>query len=801
MIFVDFIIGDRYGLLQQTQNNCIRNECSATPGWRFHNDRTTMHLGALGVAGKLYAQTCTAVPSGLVSWWRGEGDATDFAGLNPGTFTGNATNGPGKVGQAFVFDGSGDLVLLSNTPSLHLQDLTVECWIKRSSVASVSLTHTYADLMAYGSGGFAFWMDGSGYLHLSKGFAYDSPATGAQITDTNYHHVAVSKSGTELTFYVDGVGYQAAAFAQTFTFNTSIGIGGGPAADGSFLGQIDDISIYARGLSSNEIYSIFAADVAGKCTDSIPLYIISQPVNVSVLRGDSATFGVTAIGTAPFHYQWRFNGTNIAGATNNPLMLTNIQFNQAGLYSVLVTNSRNSATSSNATLTVTSPPHVITLADSTNSSGHPITVPVIFTAYGNENEFDFSLSYDTSRITYASVTLGAAAPGAALLPNVSQTSQGKVGFQILYPNGGTFVPGTQEVARVTFNTLLTSSTVSTPVSFGDSPVIRRLLDPQGNTLGASYIGGALTLINGSVEADVMSRTNGDGTVNVNDWLQMGRFVARLYPTTNSAEFQRADCAPRGTLGEGQLKVTDWVQAGRYASGADAISVAGGPSAEVAPTFMTPDPGENRHMSIYCANVVLGQEATVTVQMASQGDENALSFSVTFNPAAFTYTGSAAGADALGAFYYVNTDEVMSGKVGIALTLPSGTTFPAGILDILKLKFQPTALAEGDYSFTFSDVPVPRSLSDADASELAAIFDDNVLTVNQVPTLNISHSDANVMLSWPAYAADFNLQAADNLDLQSSVWSNVAVFIVTNGGNVQTVLPATNQASYFRLYHP
>jgi hypothetical protein len=51
-------------------------------------------------------------------------------------------------------------------------------------------------------------------------------------------------------------------------------------------------------------------------------------------------------------YQWNFNQTNIANATNAVLMLTNVQLNQAGNYTVLVSNLVNSILSSNAVLTV-----------------------------------------------------------------------------------------------------------------------------------------------------------------------------------------------------------------------------------------------------------------------------------------------------------------------------------------------------------------------------------------------------------------------------------------------------------------
>ena len=57
-------------------------------------------------------------------------------------------------------------------------------------------------------------------------------------------------------------------------------------------------------------------------------------------------------------YQWQFNTTNILGATNSSLTLSNIQLADAGNYSVVITNLGGSVTSSNAVLTVTIPPAI-----------------------------------------------------------------------------------------------------------------------------------------------------------------------------------------------------------------------------------------------------------------------------------------------------------------------------------------------------------------------------------------------------------------------------------------------------------
>lgn len=84
--------------------------------------------------------------------------------------------------------------------------------------------------------------------------------------------------------------------------------------------------------------------------------ITAQPQSQTVTAGGSATFSVTATGTPAPTYQWARNGSAIAGATGASLALTNIQTSDAGSYTVTVSNSAGSVTSSTATLTVNSAP-------------------------------------------------------------------------------------------------------------------------------------------------------------------------------------------------------------------------------------------------------------------------------------------------------------------------------------------------------------------------------------------------------------------------------------------------------------
>jgi uncharacterized repeat protein (TIGR02543 family) len=83
-----------------------------------------------------------------------------------------------------------------------------------------------------------------------------------------------------------------------------------------------------------------------------PPAILTQPQNLTVIVGSNATLSVSATGTAPLSYQWRFSGTNLVGSTNSTLVITNVMPSLGGAYSAVVTNIGGSVTSQVATVKV-----------------------------------------------------------------------------------------------------------------------------------------------------------------------------------------------------------------------------------------------------------------------------------------------------------------------------------------------------------------------------------------------------------------------------------------------------------------
>src|SRR6185436_2796309 len=108
-----------------------------------------------------------------------------------------------------------------------------------------------------------------------------------------------------------------------------------------------------------------------------PPGISAQPHDQVAIAGTMVQFDVTASGTAPLHYQWRFNGGDLPGQNNPQLTLNNVQPGQAGNYTVVITNVAGSVTSAVAVLSVLVPPSITgDPADATVLDGDPVTFTV-----------------------------------------------------------------------------------------------------------------------------------------------------------------------------------------------------------------------------------------------------------------------------------------------------------------------------------------------------------------------------------------------------------------------------------------
>lgn len=762
---------------------------------------------------------CTAPVSGLVSWWKGESNTLDQVSGNNGSFVGTASYGAGEVGQSFQFDGSSTYVRIPDSPTLHVTTgMTAEAWIHPSLANG-----TYAILVKYDavSGinqcAFSFFLSG-GHAYLSVSTNGTPAGTGAvqssnSVPANQWTHVAGTYDGSALKIYLNGtldasVSLPGTIFPGTDALGIGATIGGLSNGSGSavFNGLIDEPALYNRALTAQEIAAIYNADAGGKCLAPAPPSITTQPKPQTTTATGNASFSVVAAGNAPLVYQWLKNGQPVSGATNSILALTNVPGSDSGaLYLVVITNASGSITSSNAVLTVNPLPSALIVSSVTATSG-TIKVPVNLISQGTENTLGFSIHFDNSALNFAGAALNAVT-NATLIVNTNQLPAGNVGVAISLPLNLAYAAGTNGVADLSFNIVPATNDTVTALAFADQPIARQVYNPVAVSLPALYTNGVETLPFLGFEGDVFPVTGADRKLLLNDWIQIGRFVAGLDTVPNAAVFQRADCAPRATLGDGYLTVSDWVQAGRYGAALDPVTIVGGPTQDLGggTTFKLPAPVSPSPMFTSRTLTVIGGAAQAglpypaSLQLAAQGNENGLEFSVAFIPSSFSFVNATLGSGATNATLMLNTNQLAYGKLGVVLALPTGFTFPAGALEVLKLNLLTVINASGNTSIGFVTGPLPEEVSDASATSVPITYISKTLSVNPRPTLSVAGTGGNLSFSWPASATGFYLESTSTLTPPQ--WTNAQATLSTNGNTVTATGSPTGSQLFYRLHHP
>jgi len=171
-------------------------------------------------------------------------------------------------------------------------------------------------------------------------------------------------AGSTATFSV-GVG-GSAPFGYQWYFNTTTNFtattpvsGGTNAALAVTNAQTANVGFY-QVVVTNLLGSATSAPAALTIQSSAPL-IQTNPVSATIFSGETNTFSVVAIGSAPLLYQWYFNSNVVLGATNSTFTINGAQPANSGTYRVTVTNGLGSVTSAPVVLTVSNSAPIITV--------------------------------------------------------------------------------------------------------------------------------------------------------------------------------------------------------------------------------------------------------------------------------------------------------------------------------------------------------------------------------------------------------------------------------------------------------
>jgi hypothetical protein len=337
-----------------------------------------------------------------------------------------------------------------------------------------------------------------------------------------------------------------------------------------------------------EVVDVSANDLAATYTNATvvitPLFapsILADPVSLSIQPvtniATNVTFSVTAGGSPPFGYQWRWNGANLAGAGAASLTLTNVGLAQAGNYDVVVTNNAGAVTSQVAVLTV-----------------WPALIP----------------------------------PSILASPRSQLVSTGETVY-------------------------LTVSLAGTPPLACQWQRNNSNLDQATNAL--------LVLTNITLD-------------------QAGNYRVVVTNSAGSATSQTATITVSANL---------------------------------------------RIVRVVSSAVATGGTVDVPVELVGLGDESAVGFSLNFDPGMLTFQSLKLGTGAAGAGLLVNTNNLASGGIGVALTRQAGQSFPAGTNQLVLARFL-AGNAGGQTTLAFGDQPIAREVADVLAEPRPASFRDGVV---------------------------------------------------------------------------
>ncbi len=253
------------------------------------------------------ASDSVSAPTGLVGWWPGDGTTLDVtASANHGTLMNGAAYAPGKVGQAFSFDGVNDDVSVPDNPLLspHVGatgEMTVMAWIQVPAYPS-----TGRPFVAKGTSGaweYALYANPDGSVQFilwsSAGVTYAS-ASGGKINPGQWHHVAgVLKKGQYARLYLDGL---QVGEKTSFTGDTADGSSPlyfGRRGDGYYFpGLVDEVALFNRALTTEEVSAVYSAGSLGVAyqVDPSPV-VLQQPVSETHYPSEAADFWVAAMGS------------------------------------------------------------------------------------------------------------------------------------------------------------------------------------------------------------------------------------------------------------------------------------------------------------------------------------------------------------------------------------------------------------------------------------------------------------------------------------------------------------------------
>ncbi len=265
----------------------------------------------------------------LVGWWKFDNDFLDWSGNgNDGICSaGCPTPTTGKVGSALYFDGNGSIDA-GNGARLNITgNITIEAWVKPAKLATQYIVKkatndaTNGYELSLASSGKAFFRFNQ--RASSNTYRVDS-AINYPSNNTTWVHLVGIYNGTQLQIYLNGHLSNNKSGSSNISSNTNNLKIGGPDGTAFYKGSIDDVRIWNRALTPQEVEAFY--------NGQNPVYTISvltspSDLNPSPIGAGQYPFGQKATVTAQPVYgyifrNWTESGNEVSTSSAYQFMVT-----------------------------------------------------------------------------------------------------------------------------------------------------------------------------------------------------------------------------------------------------------------------------------------------------------------------------------------------------------------------------------------------------------------------------------------------------------------------------------------------
>jgi hypothetical protein len=326
-------------------------------------------LALLAIAGSGFTQNLPSYlpANGLVGWWPFNGNANDESGNgNNGSVNGPspATDRLGNADKAYAFNGGSTISVPHNNSLNPSANYCISIWYK------VTVDNFPAsDMLIKGPNDF----QGRPFYFRQHATNFNSPTTAWSFGSTDphpyvlaeilpldqWHHTVINIVDSVGFLYLDNVKKDSVSITQigNFSQNASpLRFGGGYY---QFWGSLDDIAIWNRSLSREEITNLFSAENNPvNCANDLSL----TPTSLQLNSGSTASFSATTSDPNPA-YRWQSdlglgfqdlsNFGQYSGAGSNSLQVANLQLrNHQQKFRVISTSGNCVDTSALATISL-----------------------------------------------------------------------------------------------------------------------------------------------------------------------------------------------------------------------------------------------------------------------------------------------------------------------------------------------------------------------------------------------------------------------------------------------------------------